>query len=151
MVSFTPLPSCHWETASGTQCRGSWVGPRAGLDVINKNPLPPTGTEPRSFRSPARSLVAIQTKLYGSLILEVGQENINQKLIQPNAKEYSLYALDKLLLRDATSRPFSSVCQEGAETESQQGWHHYTNTAEKKFNPTWCHYAMATRDPLSEQ
>jgi hypothetical protein len=39
MVSFTPLPLYPGETAPDTHCIGSWVGFRAGMDVMEKRKI----------------------------------------------------------------------------------------------------------------
>ena len=50
----------------GTDCTGSWVGPKAGLD--GRKISPPTGI--RSPDRPARSSVAIATTLPGRQLLK---------------------------------------------------------------------------------
>jgi len=46
MVSFMPWPLHPAEKAPGTHWIGSWVGPRAGLDVMTKKSSPLPGTKP---------------------------------------------------------------------------------------------------------
>ena len=48
VVNATPQPLYPRES-SGTQCRGGWVGPRAGLDGIEKSG-PPPGFDPRTVQ-----------------------------------------------------------------------------------------------------
>jgi hypothetical protein len=51
VVSFTPRHLySRRERAPGTHWVGSWVGPRAGLDDVEKNLFPLPGIEPRSSR-----------------------------------------------------------------------------------------------------
>jgi hypothetical protein len=48
VVSFTPQPLYPWEIVASTHCIGGWVGPRTGLDVVEKrNILPLPGIQPR--------------------------------------------------------------------------------------------------------
>jgi hypothetical protein len=68
---FTP------EERSGTHWIGSWVGPRAGLDVWRRENLPLPGIEPRFLGSPARNLANIPTALVHSHI----QSNHNPQLL----------------------------------------------------------------------
>jgi hypothetical protein len=53
-------------TPGSTRWIGSWMGPTAGLDAMKemKNLLPLPVTEPRFLGRPARSLVAITSKLF---------------------------------------------------------------------------------------
>jgi hypothetical protein len=48
VVSITPRPYYLRERAPGTHWIGSWVGPRAVLDIVVKRkiPTPPPGIEP---------------------------------------------------------------------------------------------------------
>jgi hypothetical protein len=41
-----PRPFTHGEKAPGTHLIEGWVGPRAGLEIVKKNPLPLPGIEP---------------------------------------------------------------------------------------------------------
>jgi hypothetical protein len=56
VVSFTLRPLYPWELAPGTHWIGRWVGPRAGLDEVEKRKfLTLPGLELRSLGRPARS------------------------------------------------------------------------------------------------
>jgi hypothetical protein len=65
VVSFTPLP-LH-PRARGTHCVGGWVGPRGGLDDVEKREfLIPLGLELRPLGSPARSQSLYRLRYPGS-------------------------------------------------------------------------------------
>jgi hypothetical protein len=56
VVSFIPWPLCPEERARGTHWIGGWVGPRAGLDDMEKwKFLPPPWLELQPFGRPAHS------------------------------------------------------------------------------------------------
>jgi hypothetical protein len=65
LISTTPLPLYPQGNSRSTHCMGGWVGPRAGLDVMEKrkNLLPSQGIESRLLGRPAHSIVAIPTEL----------------------------------------------------------------------------------------
>jgi hypothetical protein len=67
MVSFTPRPFTHGETAPGTRCVGDRVDPRAGLSAVDKINISSLflGVEPRFLGRPALSLVPIPPELGG--------------------------------------------------------------------------------------
>jgi hypothetical protein len=48
----------------GTHLIREWVGPRAGLDVMEKIILPLPGIKPRLLGRPARSLLTMIPELY---------------------------------------------------------------------------------------
>jgi hypothetical protein len=53
------LASRPWETAPGTHFIGGLVGPRAGLDIMEKDLLPLPKIKPRFLSRPACSLVIL--------------------------------------------------------------------------------------------
>jgi hypothetical protein len=67
MVSFTPLPLYPSERAPGTHWIGGWVGPRAGLDYVEKRKfLTLPGLELRPLSRPARSQSLYRLRYPGS-------------------------------------------------------------------------------------
>jgi hypothetical protein len=56
------------EAASGTHCIGGWVGPRAGLDVMEKSLLSLPGIETRHPCHPVLNPVTIPTELFWPLL-----------------------------------------------------------------------------------
>jgi hypothetical protein len=63
VVSFSPLPLHLREIKlSYPLYRRFWVGPKVGLDVIEKKKtLPLTANEPRLLGLPARTIIAVPT------------------------------------------------------------------------------------------
>jgi hypothetical protein len=69
MVSFTPRPLYPPHRAPGTNWIEGWVGPRAGLDDVEKRKfLTLPGLELRPFRRPVRSQLQDRLHYPGSLI-----------------------------------------------------------------------------------
>jgi hypothetical protein len=57
------------ETATGTHCTGGLVGPRAGLDAVERKqePFPVTEIEPRFYGCPDHSPVTVPMSNSGSI------------------------------------------------------------------------------------
>jgi hypothetical protein len=69
--------SCHFtprETAPGTHCRGGWVGPTSGLDIMEKRNL--QGIKPQLLSHPACSLVTMLTELSWLLLIDMYESKL---------------------------------------------------------------------------
>jgi hypothetical protein len=67
MVSFTPGRFTPGERASGTHWIGGWMGPRAGLDEVERRKiLPLPGLEIRPLGRSARSQSLSRLRYHGS-------------------------------------------------------------------------------------
>jgi hypothetical protein len=68
VVSFTPRPFYPREEVPFTQCIGGWVGPRAGLDYVEKRKfLTLPGLKLRPLGRPTRSQSLYRLRYLGSL------------------------------------------------------------------------------------
>jgi hypothetical protein len=67
VVSFTPRPFHPRRKSAGTHWIGGWVGPKTGLDDVEKSEISPLpGLELRTLGRPARSLSLYRLSYFGS-------------------------------------------------------------------------------------
>jgi hypothetical protein len=63
--------------STGTNCRGSWLGPRAGLDRYEKSP-PPPGVDPQTVQAVASRYTDYATR---STVHSVNGENFPENKV----------------------------------------------------------------------
>jgi hypothetical protein len=96
LVSFTPRPLSPSEIAAGTHWTGGWVGPRTGLDNVEKRKIEPGQSSPSLYRlSNSNSYLITTSQCLFTFF------SVKRALLQINAikRRHSFHAPAVLLLR----------------------------------------------------